>query len=130
VEACGEDVGGYYRSVSDDTTFSFRGIEIKKIGVEVLNTRKTWTEGIFLEVGALEAIDLLAKKLQEVIGGTTRVTIPQRQTPVIPLNVPDWVDQVQSNLGTCRAQEIGPKWEILHHPENQPLWPRRTGFQV
>jgi len=61
-----------------------------EIGVDILNMKKTKVGGIILGV---DAPKYASKFVEKVVRDAARVRIPQRQTPVLLLNVPDWVNK-------------------------------------
>lgn len=69
------------------------GVNLTELDVKILNTRRTKTGGILLEVGSQEEANALADKVRKVVGNTARVNLPERRTPVLLLDVPDWLEE-------------------------------------
>ncbi|KAL4108282.1 hypothetical protein QTP88_018513 [Uroleucon formosanum] len=67
-------------------------INLGALGVRVLTSRRTRAGGILLEVEGEEKAALLEGKIREVAGDTARVRRPQRKTPVLLLNIPEWAE--------------------------------------
>jgi len=88
-------------------------IDMKEIRVNVFNTGKTKSGGILLEVDAPEVVDLLAVVLTEVVGASARVRVLQRRTPVMLLNVPDWITEEEIRSSLTQAG-VAP-WELVRN---------------
>lgn len=72
-----------------------------------MTTRRTRAGGILLEVDGEEKATLLDGKIKEVVGTAARVQKPERQTPVLILDVPDWCNARKVVIGLVKA-EISP----------------------
>jgi len=69
------------------------GVNLKEIDVEIINTRRTKTGAILLEVKEKEAADLLAGRIRDTIGESARVTRPTRTTKVLVVGIADWLEE-------------------------------------
>jgi hypothetical protein len=78
-------------------------VDLAALGVKVTTTRRTRAGGILLEVVGEDKAALLEGKIREVAGDTARVRRPERRTPVLLLNIPEWaeVGDVVSGLATA-----------------------------
>jgi len=116
---------------SDDTTLSSIMKKVTAqakstaIGAVILNTRKTKAGGILLEVDAPESACTLAEKLKEIVGDAARVRVPQRKTPVLLLNVPDWVDEEEVK-GSLIQAGVAPQ-ELVRGDRNSITLRTNTG---
>lgn len=64
---------------------------MRELGVEVVKTRLSKAGAIVLEVKAKEEADKLAASLSAVIGDDAKVFRPTRRTPVLVLDIPEWM---------------------------------------
>jgi len=91
-------------------------IDMKEMMVNVLNTGKTKAGEILLEVDAPEIADLLAVVLTEVVGASARVIVLQRRTPVMLLNVPNWITEEEVKSSLTQAG-VAP-WELIRNAKS------------
>jgi len=78
-------------------------VDITAIGVKVRTTRITKAGGVLLEVEDAAAADKLAESVRAVVGVEARVSRPERRTPVLLLDVPDWCEEADVESGLSRA---------------------------
>jgi len=78
-------------------------IDLAALGVRVVTTRRTRAGGILLEVDGLEKAGLLEQKIRQVVGETARVRKPERRTPVLLLDVPEWAETEDVVGGLAKA---------------------------
>jgi len=57
-----------------------------------VTTRRTKAGGILLEVEGEAKAQTLEQKIREVVGDTARIRRPERRTPVLLLDVPEWAE--------------------------------------
>lgn len=67
-------------------------INLGTLGVKVVTTRRTRAGGILLEVEGEEKAGILERRIREVVGEEARIRRPERKTPVLLLNIPEWVE--------------------------------------
>jgi len=95
-----------YTSIMSKVTSS---VNLQELGINISNTRRTKTGSILLEVEGKKEAEKLTHHLQQVIGTTARVGRPSRTTPVLLLDVPDWVDEqeVTKQIKACDPDLAG-----------------------
>jgi len=67
-------------------------VDLKALGIRVLDARASRTDGVILVVKKDEDAAALADKLSSVIGLEATVNRPVTTHPVLLLDVPDWID--------------------------------------
>jgi len=67
-------------------------IDPQELGIQIGKVRRTKAGAILMEVNGKEAADKLASHLRETIGQRAKVNRSRRMTPVLIINIPDWVD--------------------------------------
>jgi len=67
-------------------------VDLTALGVKVFTTRRTRAGGILLEVDGVDKAGLLEEKIRQVVGEVARVRKPERRTPVLLLDVPEWAE--------------------------------------
>jgi len=78
-------------------------INLTTLGIRVVTTRPTRAGGILIEVEDEEKATLLAEKVRELVGDGARVRQPQGLTPVLLLDVPEWVAKEEIVEGIRKA---------------------------
>lgn len=61
--------------------------------VMVRNTWQTKTDDILLKVDSPEGANTLTEKVRQAVAGKTRVTHPERRTPILLLDMASWADE-------------------------------------
>jgi len=61
-------------------------------GIEIGKVRRTKTGAILMEVSGKEEADKLSTLLFETLGQRAEVSRPRRTTPVLVINIPEWLD--------------------------------------
>lgn len=91
------------------------GVDLEALGVKVLTTKTTKAGGVLLEVDAEGGdVDPLVKAILAMVGDKARVRRLERRTPVLLLDVPEWVEEEEIKSGLIRA---GVPPEALTHNE-------------
>jgi len=67
-------------------------IDPQELGIQIGKVRRTKAGAILMEVNGKEAADKLSSHLSDTIGQRAKVSRPRRMTPVLIINIPDWVD--------------------------------------
>ncbi|XP_026818965.1 uncharacterized protein LOC113557592 [Rhopalosiphum maidis] len=85
-------------------------VSLASLGVKVVTTRRTKAGGILLEVEGEEKARILERRIREVVGEAARVRRPERKTPVLLLDVPEWVEveDVVGGLGAAGVVVAAP----------------------
>lgn len=74
-------------------------INLQDIGVKVNKVRRTKTGAILIEVVGKEEATKLADSLQSAIGEIARISRPSRRTPVLILDILDWIEDEEIRFG-------------------------------
>ncbi|CAI6376222.1 unnamed protein product [Macrosiphum euphorbiae] len=102
--------GETYASVMKRVT---QEVNLRELGVEVITTRKTKSGAVLLEVGNSEEAGKLADRMRQVIGEDATVGRPTRSTPILILDVPNWIEEAEvisqlvnfdSSFGDCQIR--------------------------
>lgn len=83
-------------------------INLLSLDIKVLTTRRTGAGGILLEVEGAEKANLLAEKIRAVTGDAARTRLPESQTPVLLLGIPDWAEpeEIVGSLASAGVASI------------------------
>lgn len=90
----------------------FTNVNLGDLNVKVLSTMSMKTGEILLEIDGEDKAALLEGIIMEVVGESLRVKKPERRTPVLILNVPDWADDDEvaswNPIGRARLDQKKP----------------------
>lgn len=81
------------------------GVQLQDLGVEILKARRIKAGAFLLEVPNKEEATKLSDSLLNVLGDMVQVTRPSRRTPVLILNIPDWLEDEQVLKDITSADE-------------------------
>jgi hypothetical protein len=75
-------------------------VKLSDIDVEIGAVRRTKAGSILLEVDGKEKADRLSDHLHRAVGEMAKIYRPTRTTPVLVVNIPDWMDddQVENDI--------------------------------
>lgn len=82
-------------------------VDLTALGVTVKDTRRTKFGAILLEVDSVDEAEKLADTLRSVVGKSACIEIPIRRTPVMIIDVPEWVE-VTDIVKELEAVGVGP----------------------
>lgn len=92
--------GETYASIMKRVTTSMNTGEM---GVNIGNARRTKSGAILLEVKDQEESEKLENHLNREVGNRARISRPTRSTPVLLLNIPDWLSEEDAREEIRRA---------------------------
>jgi len=93
--------GETYASIMKRGTYSMK---IGEMGVNIGNARRTKSGAILLEVKDQGEVEKLEKHLNREVGNIARISRPTRNTPVLLLNIPDWISEEDAKEDIRRAK--------------------------
>jgi len=101
--------GETYASVMKRVT----AIDLNPLGVTVKGVKRSKAGGIIIEVDGKDDADRLAEGIKEAVGATAAVRRPTRSTPILILDVPNWMKEAEvvshlvnfdSSFGDCQIR--------------------------
>ncbi|CAI6346792.1 unnamed protein product [Macrosiphum euphorbiae] len=101
--------GETYASVMKKVT----AIDLNPLGVTVRGAKRSKAGGIIIEVDGKDDADRLAEGIREAVGAAAAVRRPTRSTPILILDVPNWIEEAEvisqlvnfdSSFGDCQIR--------------------------
>ncbi|KAL4126185.1 hypothetical protein QTP88_010411 [Uroleucon formosanum] len=101
--------GETYASVMKRVT----AIDLNPLGVTVKGAKRSKAGGIIIEVDGKDDADRLTEEIREVVGAAAAVRRPTRSTPILILDVPNWIEEAEvishlvnfdSSFGDCQIR--------------------------
>ncbi|CAI6347914.1 unnamed protein product [Macrosiphum euphorbiae] len=101
--------GETYASVMKRVT----AIDLNPLGVTVRGAKRSKAGGIIIEVDGKDDADRLAEGIREAVGAAAAVRRPTRSTPILILDVPNWIEEAEvisqlvnfdSSFGDCQIR--------------------------
>lgn len=101
--------GETYTSVMKRVT----AIDLNPLGITVKGAKRSKAGGIIIEVDGKDDADRLAERIREAVGATVAVRRPTRSTPILILDVPNWMEEAEvvshlvnfdSSFGDCQIR--------------------------
>lgn len=83
--------GETYASVMKRVT----AIDLNQLGITVKGAKRSKAGGIIIEVDGKDDADRLAEGIREAVGVTATVRRPTRSTPILILDVPNWMEETE-----------------------------------
>lgn len=93
-------------------------VNLNELEVDVIGSRRTKAGAILLEVKSKDEADRLADKLRQTIQENARVVRPTRRTPVLIVDVPEWMspEEIRNDIITTDANLVGTNITIRENP--------------
>ena len=70
-------------------------IDLNSLGITVKGAKRSKAGGIIIEVDGKDDADRLAEVIGETVGATATVRRPIRSTPILILDVPNWIEETE-----------------------------------
>jgi len=78
-------------------------INLAILGVKVLTMKRKRAGSILLEVEGAEKVAILERKIRDVVGEVARIRRPERRTPVLLLEMPEWAKMEDVATGLSKT---------------------------